>query len=82
MMRRIGRATSSPAPAADLLQRRDRVERAIALWPNARIERALATLDQAMLDSRLRGAITDEVLGQALMMISTLAARRAQTPAG
>jgi len=63
-------------------KRRDNVERAIGLWPNARIERALATLDQAMLDSRLRGAITDEVLGQSMMMISTLVARRAQTAAG
>jgi DNA polymerase-3 subunit delta len=63
-------------------KRRDRVERAIALWPNARIERALATLDQAILDSRVRGGLTDEILGQAMIMISTLAARRAQTAAG
>jgi DNA polymerase III subunit delta len=56
-------------------KRRAGVERAIALWPTARIERALATLDQAMLDSRIRGAISDEVVGQALMMIGTLAAR-------
>lgn len=57
-------------------KRRANVERAIALWPLARIERALAALDQAMLDGRIRSAISDEVIGQALMMIGTLAARR------
>jgi DNA polymerase-3 subunit delta len=63
-------------------KRRANVERAIALWPAARIERALAGLDRAILDSRIRNAIADEVIGQALMMIGTLIARRTQTPAG
>jgi DNA polymerase-3 subunit delta len=57
-------------------KRRSNAERAIALWPIARLERVLAALDQAVLDSRLRGTIADEVIGQALVMISTLAKRR------
>ena len=57
-------------------QRRSNVERAIAQWPMARLERALALLDQAMLDSRIRGTISDEILGQAMMMVSALGAAR------
>ena len=54
-------------------KRRDDVERQIALWPLARIERVLDNLDQAMLDSRLRGTISDEVVGQALAMTAAVA---------
>jgi DNA polymerase III subunit delta len=57
-------------------KRRGNVERAIQLWPVARLERVLAALDQAMLDSRIRGTIADEIIGQALMMIAAGAARR------
>jgi DNA polymerase-3 subunit delta len=54
-------------------QRQARVERQIALWSLPRIERALAHLNETMVESRLRGAISDEVIGQALTLIATLA---------
>jgi DNA polymerase-3 subunit delta len=50
------------------------VGRAIRLWPMGRIERALQQLDQAMLNSRLRGSISDEVIDQALVQIAAVAA--------
>jgi DNA polymerase-3 subunit delta len=46
----------------------------IASWSPARIERALTMLDQAMLDSRLHGALSDEIVGQTLQLVATLAA--------
>ena len=51
------------------------VARQIAAWSLARIERALSVLNQAMLDSRQRNAISGEVVGQALLMVSALAPR-------
>ena len=57
-------------------KRRTAVTRQLSLWPVERIERALALLDQAMLDSRLRGSISDEVIGQALLAIAAAAAKR------
>jgi DNA polymerase-3 subunit delta len=57
-------------------KRRDDVIRQIALWSAPRIERALAGLDQAMLDSRRRNALSDEVIAQALMMIAAAAGSR------
>jgi DNA polymerase-3 subunit delta len=55
-------------------QRQSGVERQIALWPLARIERALALLNEAMVESRLRSAITDEVIGQTLILVAGVAA--------
>ena len=55
-------------------QRQAAVERQIALWPPGRIERAIAHLDGAIGDSRLRSAIADEVIGQSLMLIGAVAA--------
>jgi len=55
-------------------KRREIVERQIALWPLARIERVLALLERTMIDSRLNAAIADEIVGQALLMAATLAA--------
>jgi DNA polymerase-3 subunit delta len=54
-------------------QRKSLVERQIAMWPLARIERTLAHLEQAMLDSRLRSSITDEVIGEALTLVAATA---------
>jgi DNA polymerase-3 subunit delta len=54
--------------------RQSAVARQIAAWSPSRIERALTTLDQAMLDSRLHGALSDEVIGQAMQLVATLAA--------
>ena len=50
------------------------VTKQIDSWSPARIERALALLDQAMVDSRLHGALSDDVIGQAMQLVATLAA--------
>jgi DNA polymerase-3 subunit delta len=55
-------------------QRKARVERQVSLWPLARIERTLEHLDRAMIDGRLRGAISDAVIGEALTLIAATAA--------
>jgi DNA polymerase-3 subunit delta len=57
------------------------VTRQISSWSAARIERALALLDQAMLDSRLHGTLSDEIVGQALELVATLAASANRTRA-
>ena len=49
-------------------------ERENALWPVARIERALANVDQAIVDSRLKSAIADEVIGQTLGLLAAVGA--------
>ena len=50
-----------------------RMADAIASWPLPRIRKALAIFDDALFDSRLRGAIADPVIGQALLMVAALA---------
>jgi DNA polymerase-3 subunit delta len=50
-----------------------RVADAIGRWPLPRIRKALEILDTAYFDSRLRGAIADQVIGQALLMVAALA---------
>jgi DNA polymerase-3 subunit delta len=55
-------------------QRQPAVERQIALWRLERIERAIAHLGEAIGESRLRSAIADEVIGQALTLIGAVAA--------
>lgn len=55
-------------------KRQPKVERQISLWPSPRIERALAHLNEAMVESRLRNAIADAVTGQALTLVATVAA--------
>jgi DNA polymerase-3 subunit delta len=54
--------------------RQTSVAKQIERWSAARVERALTGLDQAMLDSRLHGNLSDEVIGQALQLVATLAA--------
>ncbi len=55
-------------------QRRTAVTREITLWSSAAIDGALTRLDSALLDSRIHGAIADEVVGQALQAIAYMAA--------
>ena len=62
------------ARAGVFYQRRDAMVRQITIWSEASIERALARLDQAMLDSRLNRGIEDEIIGQALQMVAYIAA--------
>jgi DNA polymerase-3 subunit delta len=57
-------------------KRRAVVVRQIDAWRLPAIERVMAGLDRAMVDSRLRGAITEEVVGQALLMVAAMAAAR------
>jgi DNA polymerase III subunit delta len=59
-------------------QRQPAVARQIPAWSSARIARALAILDQAMLDSRLHGAIADDVIGEAFHLVTAIAATRAR----
>lgn len=62
-------------------KRQSQVERQIALWPRPRIERALAHLSQSVIESRFRNAISDVVIGQALILVATVATslRRGRT---
>jgi DNA polymerase-3 subunit delta len=55
------------------------VAKQISAWSAGRIERALTILDQAMLDSRLHGALADEIIGQAMQMVASFAAAPQQS---
>lgn len=55
--------------------RKQAVSRQIERWPSGRIERALDLLDKAIIDSRLHAAIADEIVGQAMIVIASLAGR-------
>jgi len=55
-------------------QRQPAVARQIPLWSRPRIERAFAILDRAMIDSRLHGAIADDVIGEAFHLVAAIAA--------
>jgi DNA polymerase-3 subunit delta len=63
-------------------QRRRSVARQISLWSAANIERALARLDRAMIDSRLNRGIENEVVGQALCIVAASAAANARRAGG
>jgi DNA polymerase-3 subunit delta len=62
------------AGPAIFYQRRQSVMRQIPIWPPGRLARAFAILDQAMVDSRLNGAIADIVIGHAFHRVAALAA--------
>jgi DNA polymerase-3 subunit delta len=57
-------------------QRQTGMARQIGAWSEASIERALARLDQAMLDSRLHRGIEDKIVGQALQFVAHAAGSR------
>ena len=59
-------------------KRKAAVARQIALWPLNRIERALGILNLAVRDSRLKSAISDDVVGQAMLMVAALAPVKAR----
>jgi DNA polymerase-3 subunit delta len=59
-------------------KRRDALVRQLQIWPLARIERALTLLDRTIIDSRLKGNIANEVVGQGMLMVAALAARPAR----
>jgi DNA polymerase-3 subunit delta len=62
-------------------QRRPIVMRQIPAWTPARLARAFAILDQAMVDSRLNGAMADTVIGHALRLVGALVGQAAPPPA-
>lgn len=56
-------------------KRKTALVRQVETWPLSRIERALLILDRTIIDSRLKGNIANEVVGQGMLMIAALAAR-------
>ncbi|MCX5494800.1 DNA polymerase III subunit delta [Kaistia dalseonensis] len=54
-------------------QRKAKLEQQVRLWTLDRLTAALDRLDRAILDSRLKAAIADSVIAQALLGIATLA---------
>ncbi|MBN9020429.1 MAG: DNA polymerase III subunit delta [Rhizobiales bacterium] len=61
-------------------QRKAKLEQAVRLWSSERLLAALDRLDRAILDSRLKAAIGEEIIGQALLSIAVMA-RQARRPA-
>jgi DNA polymerase-3 subunit delta len=61
------------AGGAIFFQRKAKLEQAVRLWTGDRVFSALERLDRAILDSRLKAAIGDEIIGQALLSIAVLA---------
>ena len=56
-------------------QRRNTVLSQLSNWSVPAIDAALTRLDRALLDSRIHGAIADEVAAQALQSVAAIAAR-------
>lgn len=53
--------------------RQSAVARQIERWSSQRVERALAMMDQSMLDSRIHGNLADEIVGQTLQLVAAMA---------
>jgi DNA polymerase-3 subunit delta len=66
----------SAVPPIYPFSRQPAVARQVERWAPARIERALAMLDTAVRDSRLNGGLADEIVGETLHLVATLAPRR------
>lgn len=62
----------SAAPPIYPFSRQPTVAKQIERWSPARIERALTMLDAAMVDSRLNGNLSDEIVGETLHLIATM----------
>lgn len=60
-------------PPQIFFRRKPLVARQLALWSLPRIERALGILNRAIVDSRLKSAISAEVVGQALLAVAVIA---------
>ncbi|HET7716463.1 MAG TPA: DNA polymerase III subunit delta [Bauldia sp.] len=59
-------------------KRKPLLTRQLETWTIPRIERALQILERTIIDSRLRGNIANEVVGQGMLMVAALAARPAR----
>lgn len=59
-------------------KRKAALVRQLETWPLVRIERALLILDRTIIDSRLKGNIANEVVGQGMLMVAALATRPAR----
>lgn len=57
-------------------QRKGKLEQQLRSWSTDRLQQALERLDRAILDSRLKASIADEVIGQALLAIAMMARAR------
>ena len=66
----------SAVPPIYPFSRQPVVARQVERWAPPRIERALAMLDDAVRDSRLNGNLAEEIVGETLHLIGTLAPRR------
>lgn len=84
-LHRVRAAIDAGTPAATAIdksggmiffQRRPKFEEALRLWSADRLLLALERLDRAIFDSRLRGAIGDEILGQALLSVAAMARQK------
>ncbi len=62
-------------------RRKPLVTRQLSIWSVPRIERALAILNRAVVDSRLKSAISAEVVGQAMLSLAAIAASTRRRPA-
>ena len=69
-------AVVSRASPPVFFQRRDAVLSQLNNWSAPAIDAALTRLDRALLDSRIHGAIADEVAAQALQSVAYMAAGR------
>lgn len=78
MLHKIRSAIEAGAPqqsAIDMaggvfFQRKAKLEQAVRLWSAEPLLAALERLDRAILDSRLKAAIGEEIIGQALLSIA------------
>lgn len=60
-------------------QRKARLEQQVKIWTTDRLSSALERLNRAILDSRLKPSIDDEIAGQAMLGIASLA-RQSRRP--
>ncbi|MEQ8700737.1 MAG: DNA polymerase III subunit delta [Bauldia litoralis] len=80
MLHRARAAVDGGTPADRALgpqiffRRKPLVTRQLSIWTVPRIERALAILNRAVIDSRLKSAISAEVVGQAMLSLAAVAA--------
>ena len=68
-----GETPDRALPPQIFFRRRPLVTRQVKQWPLPRIERALGLLNRAVVDSRLKSAISADVVGQALLSVAVIA---------
>lgn len=76
----VAAAVASAKPPV-FFARRTSVEKALSLWPQARLAAAQERLQGAILESRRMAALEEEIIRQAMLALSAEAAMRARQPA-